>query len=117
MEGEPFRRAVAARLNASRSRTVLPGPGSNRSMRRLSCACVLLLLTASACAARRPAPVVTPAAPTPADRLASADALVRAGCLDCLVAAYGEYDLLRTFPFAKDAATAGAARTAALIAR
>ena len=86
-------------------------------MRRLSCASVLLLLTASACAPRRPAAVVTPAAPTPAERLASADALVRAGCLDCLIAAYGEYDLLRAFPFAKDAATAGAVRAAALIAR
>jgi tetratricopeptide (TPR) repeat protein len=55
-------------------------------------------------------------APTPAQRLASADALVRAGCLDCLTAAYGEYDLLRTFPAARDAATAGAVRSAALVA-
>ena len=85
-------------------------------MRRHPCACLLLLLTASACAPRRPV-VVPPAAPTPAERLASAEALVRAGCLDCLLAAYGEYDLLRAFPFAKDAATAGAVRTAALIAR
>jgi tetratricopeptide (TPR) repeat protein len=97
--------------------TVSAQPGSKRPMRRLSCALLLLLLTASACAPRRPAPIVTPAAPTPPERLASADALVRAGCLDCLIAAYGEYDLLRGFPFAKDAATAGAIRTAALIAR
>ena len=90
--------------------------GSNRSMPRRQCACLLLLLAASACAPRRSV-VVPPAAPTPADRLASAEALVRAGCLDCLLAAYGEYDLLRAFPFAKDAATAGAVRTAALIAR
>src|SRR5712691_2555648 len=89
---------------------------SNRSMRRHPCACLLLLLTASACAPRRPV-VVPPAAPTPAERLASAEALVRAGCLDCLLAAYGEYDLLRAFPFSTDAATAGAVRTAALIAR
>ncbi len=53
--------------------------------------------------------------PTPAQRLASADALVRAGCLDCLIAAYGEYDLLRSFPAARDAATSGAVRSAALI--
>jgi tetratricopeptide (TPR) repeat protein len=50
-------------------------------------------------------------------RLASADALVRAGCLDCLIDAFGEYDLLRAFPFAKDAATAGAIRAGGLIAR
>ena len=68
--------------------------GSNRSMPRRQCACLLLLLAASACAPRRSV-VVPPAAPTPADRLASAEALVRAGCLDCLLAAYGEYDLLR----------------------
>ena len=80
--------------------------------------CLLLLVIAPACApARRPAAVVVVPAPTPAERLTSADALVRAGCLDCLLAAYGEYDLLRAFPFAKDAATSGAVRTAALIAR
>jgi tetratricopeptide (TPR) repeat protein len=56
-------------------------------------------------------------APTPAQRLASADALVRAGCLDCLIDAYGEYDLLRAFPYARDAATLGQIRAAGLIAR
>jgi tetratricopeptide (TPR) repeat protein len=75
-----------------------------------------LVVAASSCSrATQPAAVVTPA-PTPAQRLSSADALVRAGCLDCLLAAYGEYDLLRTFPAAKDAATAGAVRSAGLIA-
>src|SRR3954469_2640461 len=69
----------------------------------------------SACARTPPALVVTPA-PTPAQRLEAADRLVRAGCLDCLIAAYGEYDLLRGLPAAKDAATAGAVRSAALIA-
>jgi tetratricopeptide (TPR) repeat protein len=78
-------------------------------------ALAVLLVTASACAPKPPAVVVAPA-PTPAQRLASADNLVRAGCLDCLIAAYGEYDLLREFPPARDAATAGAARSAALIA-
>ena len=56
-------------------------------------------------------------APTPAQRLSSADALVREGCLECLIDAYGEYDLLRAFPYARDAATTGAVRAAALVAR
>src|SRR5215218_10163540 len=73
-------------------------------------------LLMAACAPKRPAVSVTPPPPTPAQRLNSADALVRAGCLDCLLAAYGEYDLLRGFPAARDAATAGAVRSAALIA-
>ena len=55
---------------------------------------------ASACRAPRGRRSPPTPAPTPAQRLASADALVRAGCLDCLIAAYGEYDLLRTFPAA-----------------
>jgi len=50
-------------------------------------------------------------------RLASADTLVRAGCLDCLIDAFNEYELLRAFPVAKDPATAGAVRAAGLIAR
>jgi tetratricopeptide (TPR) repeat protein len=75
------------------------------------------LLLATACGPKRPPPAPVKPAPTPAQRLASADALVRAGCLDCLVDAFGEYDLLRAFPFAKDAATAGAVRAAGLIAR
>ena len=75
---------------------------------------VLLTVFAAACAAKTVAPAK---APTPAQRLASADALVRAGCYDCLLDAYGEYDLLRQFPYARDAATLGAIRTAGLIAR
>jgi len=75
-----------------------------------------IALAGSACSrAVQPAVAVAPAQ-TPAQRLASADALVRAGCLDCLVAAYGEYDLLRAFPGARDAATAGAVRSAGLVA-
>jgi tetratricopeptide (TPR) repeat protein len=42
---------------------------------------------------------------------------VRDGCLECLIDAYGEYDLLRAFAYARDAATTGAVRAAALIAR
>jgi tetratricopeptide (TPR) repeat protein len=78
----------------------------------------LALLTAlSACA--RPPVTPAPAAPppaTPAQRLASADALVREGCLDCLIDAFGQYDLLRAIPSAADVGTAGAVRSAALIA-
>ena len=78
---------------------------------------LLLIVGASACSPKTlPAATVT-SPPTPAQRLASADALVRAGCLDCLIAAYGEYDLLRGFAFANSAATAGAVRAAALVAR
>ena len=38
------------------------------------------------------------------------------GCLDCLIDAYGEYDLLRAIPSATEVGTAGAVRSAALIA-
>jgi len=89
---------------------------------RCSSLCVLcsflcvLVFCAVGCA---PKPAVAPTAvqPTPAQRLASADALVREGCLECLLDAYGEYDLLRAFPYARDAATSGAIRAAALVAR
>jgi tetratricopeptide (TPR) repeat protein len=74
------------------------------------------LACAAACAPKAVAPATPPAA-TPAQRLASADALVRAGCYECLLDAYGEYDLLRQFPYAKDAATLGAIRAAGLVAR
>jgi len=82
--------------------------------------CILLLCavlsSTAACAPKTVAPAPPPPA-TPAQRLASADALVRAGCYDCLLDAYGEYDLLRQFPYAQDAATLGAIRAAGLIAR
>jgi tetratricopeptide (TPR) repeat protein len=67
--------------------------------------------------ARKPVVPATPPPPTPAQRLASADALVREGCLECLLDAYGEYDLLRAFPYARDSGTLGAIRAAGLIAR
>ena len=91
--------------------------GSMRSARLLRSACLVVLATASACSRTplKPA-VVVPAAPAPARRLAAADVLVRAGCLDCLIEAYGEYDLLRAIPTATDVGTAGAVRSAALIA-
>src|SRR5881394_2560419 len=80
-------------------------------------ASLLALLTLSACA-KPPLKqaTATPPPPTPTQRLASADALVRAGCLDCLIQAYGEYELRRTIPAALEAGTAGAVRSAALIA-
>ena len=74
--------------------------------------CAVLVVVLSACAHPKP--------PPPADvhtaRLAAADAQVRAGCLDCLVAAYREYDALRAVPAAADQAAAGTVRAAALIA-
>jgi tetratricopeptide (TPR) repeat protein len=74
------------------------------------------MLTACAKPPLKPAAAPAPPPPTPAQRLASADALVRAGCLDCLIQAFGQYELLRTMSPAVEAATAGAVRTAALIA-
>ena len=80
-------------------------------------ACLALLLAASACAKAPLTPVsAAPPPPTPAQRLASADALVRAGCLDCLIDAFGQYELLRAIPSAAEVGTAGAIRSAALIA-
>src|SRR4051812_17740375 len=76
----------------------------------------VLACGAAACGPKAVAPAARPAA-TPAQRLASADALVRAGCYDCLLDAYGEYDLLRQFPYAREAATLGAIRAAGLVAR
>src|SRR5206468_6827579 len=49
-------------------------------------------------------------------RLAAADALVRSGCFDCLVQALDEYVALRSTPVVAEAATAGAIRSAALLA-
>ena len=77
---------------------------------------IVLAIGLEACARTPPPAVAANPGPTPAQRLASADALVRAGCLDCLIAAYAEYDQLRTLTSAADAATAGAIRSAALIA-
>jgi len=59
-----------------------------------------------------------PAAPDPhiPERLTNADALVRAGCYDCLTAAFREYTTLRAYPAATEAATSGAVRSAALLA-
>jgi tetratricopeptide (TPR) repeat protein len=98
-------------------------------MRRLSLAAACLALAfATACA--HPKVAVAPSGPTPTERLAAADDLVRAGCLDCLITAFREYDAVRTMtvapsrpgvpavppgPVAADA-TAGSVRAAAMIA-
>jgi tetratricopeptide (TPR) repeat protein len=76
-------------------------------------ALAILILTV-ACSSVKP-PASLPDTRIPA-RLTSADALVRAGCVDCLLNAYKEYDALRSISAATDTATAGAIRTALLIA-
>jgi tetratricopeptide (TPR) repeat protein len=77
----------------------------------------LVAVAAYACAAKAPPAPAAPAAPTPAQRLTSADALLREGCLDCLIDAFNEYDRLRQYPAVADAASTGAVRAAALVAR
>lgn len=72
-------------------------------------ACTAALLS---CAPARP---VTDAAPPARERLAAAESLVVRGCLDCLVAAYGEFDALRSVPSVASAATVGATRAALLV--
>jgi len=81
-------------------------------MRRLA-AGVIFITALQACSSAK-----KPAAPDPhvPERLTNADTLVRAGCYDCLVAAYREYTTLRVYPAAAEAATAGAVRSAALLA-
>src|SRR5689334_23120601 len=77
----------------------------------------LVAAGASMFAACGPPRVASPnAAAFAAQRLTSAASLVRAGCLDCLIDAFHQYDALRTVPSASGVATAAAARTAALIA-
>src|SRR5579864_5435175 len=84
---------------------------SKTTMRRVLVCLVPVCL--GACAARPPAVIPDP---KPALQLAAADALVRAGCLECLVSAYHAYDVLRSTPSVVEAATAGAIRAAALVA-
>jgi tetratricopeptide (TPR) repeat protein len=79
--------------------------------------CLAVLLTLSACAQTRLRPAaVTPPGPTPEERLAAADRLVRAGCLECPLEAYPEYQALRSISSAGNVATMGAIRAAGLIA-
>ena len=95
--------------------------GSNHAMRPVrlrAIACLLLPLAAAGACSRpplKPAAAVAPPGPTPSQRLSSADALVRAGCLDCLLEAYREYQALRAVPSAGNLPALGAIRTAGLI--
>jgi tetratricopeptide (TPR) repeat protein len=79
-------------------------------------ACVLVVFIHLGCASSKP--VVSPSAPaaSPLARLAAADAQVRAGCFDCLVIAFQQYDNLRSVATVADASSVGAARAAALLA-
>ena len=74
-----------------------------------------LCVVAGACASSPKRPAIAHG-PSPSERIAAADALVRAGCFDCLLAAFREYDALRAVPAVAAAATTGATRTAALLA-
>ena len=83
-------------------------------MRRSAALLLSLAVAVSACApARR---VVAPDVAGPTARLQSADALVTAGCLDCLLDAYHAYEALRADGAVGARATAGAIRSAVLIA-
>ena len=67
-------------------------------------------------AGRGPPVSTVPPPPTPAQRLASADALVREGCLDCLIDAFGHTicrALFRRLPRHAWAVDSGAPRSIA----
>ena len=88
-----------------------------RTTRALLFAGLVAVVAAAACSRAPLKPVVSvPAGPTPTERLAAADRLVRAGCLDCLLDAHREYQALRSTASDGHAATLGAIRTAGLIA-
>jgi tetratricopeptide (TPR) repeat protein len=88
-----------------------------RAVDALRPACLVLLVALSGCTRPPLKPVVVvPAGPTATERLAAADRLVRAGCLDCLLDAYRGYQSLRSVSPAGHAATMGAIRAAGLIA-
>ena len=74
----------------------------------------VLVCAASACAPKRTPPVD----PSIAARatLAEADALVRAGCFDCLTDALKRYESVRSSPLVGAEATAGGVRAAGLLA-
>jgi tetratricopeptide (TPR) repeat protein len=79
-----------------------------------SAAIVSMLLAAMACA-HVPARSAG-AQPDPLARMQAADRLLAAGCYDCLVSAFAEYDALREVPELRQVATDAAEATAALIA-
>ncbi len=83
-------------------------------MRRSAALALCLIVATTACAPK--ARVVVPDLVGPNARLAAADSLVTAGCLDCLIDAYRTYDALSTNAAVRFRATAGAVRSAVLIA-
>ncbi len=90
-----------------------------RACRGATVRLLVIILTMGGLTACATAPGKSSAAATavrPAQSLADADALVRAGCFDCLTAAYRAYDGLRAVPSVAIAATTGAARAAMLLA-
>lgn len=85
-------------------------------MRSLACAIASLCAVAACAPAVR---VVGPDVQTlerARERLTAAPALVRAGCLDCLIDAVRDYEAAREIPVLAEEATGGAARAAALVA-
>src|SRR5262249_44814020 len=74
---------------------------------------VPLIVMLSACSATRPLPNLPDLLAS--ERLSAADVLLRAGCLDCLVAAFNEYSALRAVPAVAAAATDRAVRAAILV--
>lgn len=77
---------------------------------------ILIVAGFAGCSSAPPKPpVVNPQTRAP-QRLADADALLRAGCYDCLLEAYRTYDAVRAFASVADAATLGTARAATLLA-
>src|SRR5258708_26343325 len=102
-----------------RKTSILSPPVSNLTMRGPWAILLLASLgTLTACSPAKPV-VVAPAPERPEirapERLAEADALVRAGCLDCLVSAFSIYDQLRAVPLVAVVATDRATRTALLV--
>ena len=76
---------------------------------------IVVLATLGATCGPKPLPALPTAGPSIAVRLEAADGLVDAGCLDCLLAAYREYNAIRSERDLVARAAAGAVRTAALI--
>jgi tetratricopeptide (TPR) repeat protein len=80
---------------------------------------VLAVVAAQGCAraalpVRAPSPRIEPRSAT--ERIDAADALVRLGCLDCLLDAYREYEALSDRDDVGERATEAGVRTAALVA-
>src|SRR5580765_4154098 len=86
-------------------------------MHRLHVLALTALAAVSIVAACAPKKPVAPGPDLRAkERLVAADRNLLAGCYDCLIEAFGEYDALRQIPTTADAGAAGAVRSAALIA-